>query len=244
MQSAVPRAIPIEEDSDKYIVECSQMLGEQLVEGFDRRYIRVVEGRGRNHATYIDLLYAHWWNWDTSVKEVMDRQSRHLEYTGLDHREYEPANGTSYSGFFEWEFIPMARHLGMAIAPFGVLAGGKLRTVAEEQRRLELGEEGRKTLEYHFCGYCIHDAKTTHVFPIIEGRKVEHLQQNLEALTAERIKFLESQVEFDVGFPTSMIGDGSDIFIGLKMAGTYQRIPYPKPLGKLEFTINIEGGNE
>ncbi|ESK87660.1 aryl-alcohol dehydrogenase [Moniliophthora roreri MCA 2997] len=48
--------------------------------------------------------------------------------------------------FFEWEIIPMARHLGMAIAPFGVLAGGKLRTVAEEQRRLELGEEGRKTL--------------------------------------------------------------------------------------------------
>ncbi|KAI3608469.1 arylalcohol dehydrogenase [Moniliophthora roreri] len=125
-----------------------------------------VEGRGRNHATYIDLLYAHWWKWDTSVKEVMDRQSSRFSiWASRIHRPrpsrirtstpgvmarppslYTKANGTSYSGFFEWEFIPMARHLGMAIAPFGVLAGGKLRTVAEEQRRLELGEEGRKTL--------------------------------------------------------------------------------------------------
>ncbi|ESK87661.1 arylalcohol dehydrogenase [Moniliophthora roreri MCA 2997] len=75
MQSAVPRAISIEEDSDKYIVECSQMLGEQLVEGFDRRYVRAVEGRGLDRATYIDLLYVHWWKWDTSVKDVMDGQS-------------------------------------------------------------------------------------------------------------------------------------------------------------------------
>ena len=50
--------------------------------------------------------------------------------------------------------------------------------------------------------------KTTHVFPIIGGRKVEQLKQNLEALditlTPEQIKFLESQVPFDVGFPMSI----------------------------------------
>ncbi|KAF9256410.1 hypothetical protein L218DRAFT_820704, partial [Marasmius fiardii PR-910] len=51
--------------------------------------------------------------------------------------------------------------------------------------------------------------KTTHVFPIIGGRKVEHLEENLEALditlSPEQIKFLESQVPFDPGFPLSFI---------------------------------------
>lgn len=51
--------------------------------------------------------------------------------------------------------------------------------------------------------------KTPYVFPIIGGRKVEHLMANLEALelslSDEQIKYLESVVEFEVGFPTWMI---------------------------------------
>lgn len=35
----------------------------------------------------------------------------------------------------------------MAIAPWNVLAGGKIRTDAEEQRRLESGEGGRTTFD-------------------------------------------------------------------------------------------------
>uniref|UniRef100_A0A0W0G6T9 Putative arylalcohol dehydrogenase n=1 Tax=Moniliophthora roreri TaxID=221103 RepID=A0A0W0G6T9_MONRR len=186
---------------------------------------------------------------------------------------------------FERDIIPMARDFGMALAPWGVLAGGKLRTDAEEQARLQSGEEGRKTwgdwkrndaqvkvsralekvagevgAKSITSGKCLFRVvfpclslttnkktkvaiayvmqKTTHVFPIIGGRKVEQLQQNLEALditlTAEQIKFLESQVEFDIGFPVSMIGDGSDVFFGLKMAGTFQKIPYSKALGAPE----------
>jgi hypothetical protein len=37
----------------------------------------------------------------------------------------------------------MARSLGLALAPWSVLASGKLRTDAEEQRRKETGEKGR-----------------------------------------------------------------------------------------------------
>jgi len=61
---------------------------------------------------------------------------------------------------FERDIIPMARaegtkpslkirrwllmwSLGMALAPWNVLAGGKFRTDAEEARRLETGEGGR-----------------------------------------------------------------------------------------------------
>lgn len=47
--------------------------------------------------------------------------------------------------------------------------------------------------------------KTPYVFPIIGGRKIEHLHQNIEALevalTPEHIKYLESILPFDIGFP-------------------------------------------
>ena len=46
---------------------------------------------------------------------------------------------------FESEIIPMARSEGMALAPWNVLASGKIRTNEEEQKRRETGEHG--TLE-------------------------------------------------------------------------------------------------
>ena len=49
--------------------------------------------------------------------------------------------------------------------------------------------------------------KAPYVFPIIGGRKVEHLHANIEALdialSDEQIKELESAVPFDPEFPTS-----------------------------------------
>jgi aryl-alcohol dehydrogenase-like predicted oxidoreductase len=37
----------------------------------------------------------------------------------------------------------MARSEGLALVPWGILAGGKIRTDAEEARRRESGEDGR-----------------------------------------------------------------------------------------------------
>lgn len=47
---------------------------------------------------------------------------------------------------FEREIIPMARTLGLALAPWDVLGGGKFRTDAEEERRRTTGEKGRQWL--------------------------------------------------------------------------------------------------
>lgn len=44
---------------------------------------------------------------------------------------------------FEHEIIPMARHLGLALAPWDVLASGRIRTDAEEEARRKSGEKGR-----------------------------------------------------------------------------------------------------
>lgn len=47
--------------------------------------------------------------------------------------------------------------------------------------------------------------KTPYVFPIIGGRKVEHLHANIEALNValspEQISYLEGILPFDIGFP-------------------------------------------
>lgn len=43
----------------------------------------------------------------------------------------------------EREVIPLCRSEGMAIAPWNVLAAGKIRSNEEEKRRMESGEKGR-----------------------------------------------------------------------------------------------------
>jgi hypothetical protein len=119
----------------------------------------------------------------------------------------------------------------MAIAPWGVIGMGKLRTDAEEEERAKSGENGRTALGDWRRNE--HEVKVSHalekvakeigaksitsiaiawimqkvpyVFPIIGGRKVEHLHANIEALkitlTEDQIKELESVLPFDPGFP-------------------------------------------
>ncbi|EEB89611.1 hypothetical protein MPER_12269 [Moniliophthora perniciosa FA553] len=118
--------------------------------------------------SYIDLLYVHLWDFDTSVKEVMDNlhhlvASGKVIYLGISNapawvvaqaNQYALDNGKTPFCVYQarWniiersvekEILPMARAFGMAIAPYAVLCAGKLRTDAEEQRRKESGEKGR-----------------------------------------------------------------------------------------------------
>lgn len=52
--------------------------------------------------------------------------------------------------------------------------------------------------------------KTPYVFPVVGGRKVEHLLANIEALdislSPEQIAYLEGVLPFDVGFPNNIFG--------------------------------------
>jgi hypothetical protein len=56
--------------------------------------------------------------------------------------------------------------------------------------------------------------KTANVFPIVGGRKPEHLKGNIEALkiklTPEEIEEIESAYPFDHGFPNNFL------FLGMK----------------------------
>ncbi|KAL4251027.1 Aryl-alcohol dehydrogenase [NADP(+)] [Abortiporus biennis] len=157
---------------------------------------------------------------------------------------------------FEREIIPMAKSFGMALAPWNVLAGGKIRTDEEEKRRRETGEKGRtifgpewertetevaiskalekvaaevgaKTINAVAIAYVLQ--KTPYVFPIIGGRKVEHLLANLEALNLKlekkHIEYLESIVPFQLGFPYDFFGNGSDYNSLFKTAGYFEKWP-------------------
>ncbi|KAJ7595630.1 NADP-dependent oxidoreductase domain-containing protein [Mycena floridula] len=157
---------------------------------------------------------------------------------------------------FERDIIPMARSEGLALAPWSVLAGGKIRTDEEEQHRKDTGENGRTTFnpnwertdaEKKVCrvleevgaevgakhitavaiAYVLH--RTPYVFPIIGGRKVEHLLANLEglniSLSPEQMKRIEAATPFDIGFPHDMIGTGEEDSFLMTTNGTFDRLP-------------------
>ncbi|KAM3073124.1 hypothetical protein ACMFMG_008843 [Clarireedia jacksonii] len=102
---------------------------------------------------YIDLLYLHWWDFTTSVEEVMHGlnnliTSGKVLYLGISDtpawlvvkaNSYARANGlrpfSVYQGKWnagfrdmEREIIPMCRDQGMAIAPWAPLGQGRFKS--------------------------------------------------------------------------------------------------------------------
>jgi len=164
---------------------------------------------------------------------------------------------------FEREIIPMARNFGMALAPWDVLGQGKFQTkkALEERKRTGEGlrslrgaeqtedqvrmsealekvasEHGIESVTAIALAYVL--AKAPNVFPIVGGRKVEHLHDNIRALsielTEEQIKYLESVKAFDIGFPNNFVGE--DPRISGKASGLLASsaslafVKYPEPI--------------
>lgn len=240
--------------------------------------------------SYIDLLYIHWWDFTTSIPEVM--QSLHhvvasgkVLYLGISDtpawivskaNEYARQQGLTqfsvYQGYwsaavrdFERDIIPMCESEGMALAPWGTLGRGTFMSPEQYEKK----EEGRKmggqsenvkqvsavldklakekgTLITSIAlAYVRH--KSAYVFPIVGGRKIEHLKSNIEALAIElsdeEIEEIEGAAPFDHGFPLNFVfgyGGGpkynmnmgpGDIFF-IKSAGGLDTVPRskaPKP---------------
>ncbi|KJZ79223.1 Norsolorinic acid reductase [Hirsutella minnesotensis 3608] len=114
---------------------------------------------------YIDLLYVHWWDYSTSIPELMQSLNHLVNagkvlYLGISDtpawvvskaNEYARNHGlrqfSVYQGNwsaalrdFEREIIPMCKAEGMGLAPWGALGGGSFKS--EEQRK---SSEGRNT---------------------------------------------------------------------------------------------------
>ncbi|CAI4927513.1 ANM_HP_G0194410.mRNA.1.CDS.1 [Saccharomyces cerevisiae] len=225
-------------------------------------HVSVRDSLRKLQTDWIDILYVHWWDYMSSIEEVMDSlhilvQQGKVLYLGVSDTPawvvsaanyYATSHGkTPFSVYqgkwnvlnrdFERDIIPMARHFGMALAPWDVMGGGRfqskkameerkkngegLRTFVggPEQTELEvkISEALNKIAEEHgtesvtAIAIAYVRSKAKNVFPLVGGRKIEHLKQNIEALsiklTPEQIEYLESIVTFDVGFPKSLIGD-------------------------------------
>lgn len=136
----------------------------------------------------------------------------------------------------ERDVIPMAVSEGMAIAPWGTLGGGgfKKAEIKEKEgvRSLQVGSRSRdeqvrtvleKVAEKKGTGatsvalaYVLH--KAPYVFPIVGGRKVDYLGQNIEALQlkldAEDMETIDNAYGFEIGFPHDFLSGGNNMVLG------------------------------
>jgi diketogulonate reductase-like aldo/keto reductase len=79
-------------------------------------------------------------------------------------------------------------------------------------------------------------SKAPNVFPLVGGRKVEHLQDNIAALkirlTAEQTEYLESVRPFDIGIPGNMIGEDPKVSpLLLSPTANFAFVPSPRAIG-------------
>ena len=135
----------------------------------------------------------------------------------------------------EREILPMLKHEGLAFCPWSALGGGKFKTAKQRADMEARGEKGRNQA---MRPPSADDAKITdvlekiadakgksitaialrfvldtqaYVFPIIGGRTVAHLKDNIEALSIslsdEEMKEIKGAIDFSVGFPLNFIGE-------------------------------------
>lgn len=168
---------------------------------------------------------------------------------------------------FEREIIPLCRDEGMALCPYGVLNQGRFQTEAGFKER-EKHNPGRKfiptsehdkkvsrvledvaqtkgvELLHVALAYVMH--KAPYVFPIVGGRKVDHLRGSIGGLSVslaeEEIEMIESAYPFDYGFPHTFLSGSMFDHSTPKMAdspgdvwltkglGTFDWVEYPRPI--------------
>ncbi|KAK4051922.1 putative aryl-alcohol dehydrogenase aad14 [Microbotryomycetes sp. JL201] len=271
-------------------------------------HLSIRDSLNKLQTDYIDILYIHWWDYTTSIEEVMNALHILVEqgkvlYLGASDtpawvvsaaNTYAKAHGkTPFSVYqgrwnvmlrdFERDIIPLARYFGMALTCWDVLGGGRLQSKKQASfilwicgyipdRRCEQLEarkaSGEKLRTIHggpeqtedevkysevleqiaqehgvesLTAVCLAyvTRKTPYVFPIVGGRKVEHLHDNIKALsiklTPEQIKRIESVKPFDMGFPHSFIGtdvsiEGKSGHFLINSGGWIDFLKGPQPL--------------
>ena len=122
-------------------------------------HISVRDSLKKLRTDYIDILYVHWWDFATSVEEVMRHlhsyvMARQVLYLGVSDtpawvvvkaNAYARAHGLTpfsvYQGRWnaayrdmEAEIIPMCEDQGMAIVPWASLGGGQLMTGEQREK--------------------------------------------------------------------------------------------------------------
>jgi len=164
----------------------------------------------------------------------------------------------------------MCKDEGMALLPFGTLGQGRFQTEEgyKEREKNNTGRQGKApssvekavskvmeglaaekktTITSIAMSYVMH--KAPYVFPLVGGRKVEHILANIEALklslTEKDIDSVEGAYRFDPGFPHTFLSGSlfgnedelpkvpqgpQDVWL-TKTLGTFDWVSDPKPIG-------------
>ncbi|KAH6676695.1 NADP-dependent oxidoreductase domain-containing protein [Halenospora varia] len=192
---------------------------------------------------------------------IVSKANEYARQNGLRQFSVYQGRWSAEHRDFERDIIPMCASEGMGLAPWGALGGGNFKS--EEQRNSQ--EKGRqmggaseaaikisKVLEniakkqnaqITSIALAYVMSKTPYVFPIIGGRKIDHLKGNIDGLSVklspEDIEEIEGASTFDIGFPHNFLGgpggvkNPSDVWL-MSMAGHQQHVEWPKPLGPPE----------
>ncbi|WYZ33735.1 hypothetical protein EsH8_I_000011 [Colletotrichum jinshuiense] len=251
----------------------------------------VGESLKKLQTTYIDIFYLHWWDYSTSIPEVMhslndlvvsgkvhylgvsdtpawvvSKANQYARSTGLRQFVVYQGNWNASMRDFERDIIPMCMDEGMGLCPWGVLNAGRFRTEEgfEQREKYNPGRQNSvseqdkkvsKVLERvaNAKGVSLLDValayvrhKAPYVFPIVGGRKLEHIKANIDGLgttlTEGDICEIESSHDFDPGFPhtflsgTSLSGEPpcgaykpGDVWL-TKLMGNFDWVESPKSI--------------
>jgi len=148
----------------------------------------------------------------------------------------------------------MAAAEGMGLAPWAALGGGTFKTASQREELAKNGNPGRQTeprdvdiavskvlekvaarhntvITSIALAYVMH--KAPYVYPIVGGRKVEHLQSNIDALkiqlSEQDIEEIEGAYEFDLGFP------GNFLFRGYKQEAHPSNVPFMNAAARIDY---------
>jgi aryl-alcohol dehydrogenase-like predicted oxidoreductase len=134
----------------------------------------------------------------------------------------------------------MALDEGMALAPWGAIGGGSFKTRAQREnpedggRKMEIMKIGNEEkisdvlediantkspvppITSVALAYVMH--KSPYVFPIVGGRKISHLKDNIQALglslTPVEIQQIDTAYGFEMGFPHQFLNPGNSAIMG------------------------------
>ncbi|KAJ5232999.1 hypothetical protein N7468_005955 [Penicillium chermesinum] len=179
----------------------------------------------RLQTDFVDIFYVHSWDFTTTVPEIMHTlqdlvSAGKVLYLGISNtpawivskaNEYARYHGLTpfsvYQGQWsaaerdvERDIIPMCNDQGMAFIPYG-------KTIMADTLDEIARERGTKLTSVALAWARL---KEPYIFPVVGGRKIEHLDASIEALgmtlMPEEVETIESAVPFDFGYPQTLLG--------------------------------------
>ncbi|KAL3447064.1 NADP-dependent oxidoreductase domain-containing protein [Aspergillus insuetus] len=152
---------------------------------------------------YIDLFYVHWWDYTTTIPELMHALNDLVVSGKVVSKATQYARDHGLRQFVTQAALLEREQNG---------GGRKSKPPTQTERAVsqaleEIGTQRDKPVTSIALAYIMY--KTPYVFAIVGGRKVEHLGGNIDALEialeAEEVERVEAAFEFDPGFPHTFL---------------------------------------